>query len=605
VWDEPSTPTVPRVLSDRYELRVRIGTGGAGVVWRAHDRLLDRVVAVKLLHPELASSPETRVRFQAEAAAAAKLTHPNAVIVHDIGREGDSDYLVMELVSGATLAQLFARGPLPAPLVACLGHQVALALAAAHGRGLVHRDIKPANVLVTEDGVAKVVDFGIAQALGDATSRLTQPGHVMGTARYLAPEQLRDVDVDARVDVYTLGLLLHEALTGDAPFGSGSAAEIAMRRLTGGPPSLRTHGVPVPTDLVDVIEVATALDPRDRFATAAPFADALAPMVPGDATGRLARLVAMTVWEAEDPGALFDDVDADPAADAAAARELHTWRDVDRYDEPAITEGASADGASSALGATSGWADEPFHPASRTTELRQDPAGTPDRARARGRVRRRRRRLAALVVVAGLLAGVAAVPALTDIWPLGTGGGDDVAADQPVVGDGPDDADGRDGEAEDRADAPGVVAVTAAGDHDPFGSGEEHPADVPNAFDADPATAWQTSRYQGDPQLGGLKPGVGVWFELEDRREIVEVTVASDSPGASFTLYAGDATPAPDADPDQWGTAVGQATDTGGQVTIELEDPVEADVWMVWLTELPPDGGGFQATITDVTFASS
>jgi eukaryotic-like serine/threonine-protein kinase len=220
-------PGVGTALAGRYVLEARIGTGGAGVVWRAHDDVLDRRVAVKLLHAELARDPTSAARFRSEATAAARLTHPNAVVVFDIGRDGDNDYLVMELVDGPDLTELLRGQPLPAPVVAHLGRAIAAALGMAHDRGLVHRDVKPGNVLLTPDGVPKVADFGIARAIGDAMTRLTVPGNVMGTARYVAPEQLRDQAVDARADVYALGLVLHEALTGQPPWGDGTAAEVA------------------------------------------------------------------------------------------------------------------------------------------------------------------------------------------------------------------------------------------------------------------------------------------------------------------------------------------------------------------------------------------
>jgi serine/threonine-protein kinase len=183
-------------LDGRYELVERLGSGGAGEVWRAHDHSLKRAVAVKLLARELADDPETTARFRSEATSAAKLSHPHAVTLYDVGRDG-RDYLVMELVDGGTLTDLGADGPLPAEVVAAVGWQVARALGAAHSRGLVHRDVTPGNVLLACDGTAKLSDFGIARSMQAAASRLTSPGQVVGTARYLAPEQLRDEAVDA------------------------------------------------------------------------------------------------------------------------------------------------------------------------------------------------------------------------------------------------------------------------------------------------------------------------------------------------------------------------------------------------------------------------
>jgi eukaryotic-like serine/threonine-protein kinase len=198
------------VLADRYELHHRLGRGGAGTVWRGHDRALDRPWRSSCCTK---TSPATRlpgVRFRTEATAAAKLTHPNAVLVYDLGTEDEETYLVMELVEGVNLSDLLEEGPLPAGVAAHVGAQVASALGTAHAAGIVHRDVKPGNVLVTNEGSAKLADFGIARALGAVTSRLTRTGTVLGTARYLAPEQLRDDPIDARADVYALGLVLHE-----------------------------------------------------------------------------------------------------------------------------------------------------------------------------------------------------------------------------------------------------------------------------------------------------------------------------------------------------------------------------------------------------------
>ena len=303
---EPPTPAPGQLLSERYELRRRLGSGGAGVVYAAHDHLLGRDVAVKLLHAELADDPQAAERFRTEAAAAAKVSHPNAVTIYDIDRHADRDYLVMELVDGPALSTVLADGSggqlaLPWPAVAGIGHSVAAALGAAHQRATVHRDVKPGNVLLSSDGAAKVADFGIARALGEAASRATTPGTVIGTARYLAPEQLRDDPVDVRADVYSLGLTLHEALTGRPPWGEGTATEIAGRRLAAElpPPSAWAEGLPPGLD--EVIARATRLEPHERFEDGAAMARALQPFVPDDVAWRLAGIARAAVG-ADAPG---------------------------------------------------------------------------------------------------------------------------------------------------------------------------------------------------------------------------------------------------------------------------------------------------------------
>jgi eukaryotic-like serine/threonine-protein kinase len=557
-----------RVLAQRYELHERIGAGGAGAVWRAHDRVLDRIVAVKLLRTDVAEDPEAAARFRAEASAAAKLTHPNAVVVYDIGRDGDDDYIVMEHVAGATLSDLLRQGPLAPAIAAAVGLQVGRALGTAHGRGLVHRDVKPANVLVTNDGVVKVADFGIARALGDGSSRLTTTGAVMGTARYLAPEQLRDEPVDARADVYALGLLLHQCCTGDLPFGDGSAVEVAMRRLTTALPDVRQQVVDVPPALADVITRATAADREARFEDGAALAGALQPAVPADAAARLAALVR-TAATARARAAVTD-------REATRGRTEHTAPTGSAArPTPAPTE-VAADGASAARTTAALSSSQPD-----TSATAQLPVEAPTQ-------RRRRRWPLAMLAVVLVLAGLAAVTRL----------GSEQEPQDP--GDAPSD-----GEATAEPDtAAGPIAIADAGDHDPFGSGDEHPDRVGDAYDGDPATFWRTQGYRGNPELGGLKPGVGIWLQLEGDAPVAELTIATTNPGADLTVYAADAPPGPDAAPDEWGSPVAEVSDAAADETLVFDDPVDARVWLLWFTSLPPDEGVFRATVSEVSFAA-
>jgi eukaryotic-like serine/threonine-protein kinase len=256
-------------------------------VWIAEDPLLSRRVAVKLLLPELAVDEALRVRFRNEAIAAAKLTHPGIVATYDTGDDDGTAYIVMELVEGKTLRSLIdEQGRLAVHDAVDISTQVADALEHAHRQGLVHRDIKPANVLVQSDGRVKVTDFGIAKAAGG--DDLTRTGTVVGTARYLAPEQVNGHPVDGRADVYALGLILYEMLAGSAPFGGDSDMATAVARLTNTPEPVRTARPEVSRPLEDVVARSLARDPEYRYPSAQAFKDALEPGRDTAPTGPLA-----------------------------------------------------------------------------------------------------------------------------------------------------------------------------------------------------------------------------------------------------------------------------------------------------------------------------
>jgi eukaryotic-like serine/threonine-protein kinase len=294
-----------RVLADRYELGRVLGAGGMATVYLAGDRVLQRQVAVKVLNSSFAQDPLSVERFRAEARTAARLSHPNIVAVFDSGADAGVHYLVMEYVPGETLAQLLRRqGPLPPRRAAELTSQVCAALAAAHAHGVVHRDIKPCNVLLGGDGRVKVTDFGIAKAA--AAPALTGDGMVLGTAAYLSPEQAQGEPVDPRSDVYALGCVLYELLTGAPPFGSAadsSPVAVALRQVSQPPkpPSRRNPQVAAAMDAV--VLTAMAKHPDQRYQStqamhgdlARVLAGQAATAAPGRAEARRAplRLVAV------------------------------------------------------------------------------------------------------------------------------------------------------------------------------------------------------------------------------------------------------------------------------------------------------------------------
>ena len=222
----------PRVLNDRYEIHRRLARGGMAQVYLARDRSLDRPVAVKELVPEFAVDPSFVERFRREAQAAAGLSNANIVGVFDWGEQDGTYFIVMEYVDGPSLAQVLrADGPLHPNRAAEIASEVAGGLGFAHSRGVVHRDVKPGNVLLTKSGQAKVTDFGIARALSSPDDDLTQAGSVMGTATYFSPEQAQGLSVDPRSDLYSLGVVLYEMVTGRPPFAGDTPLAIAYKHV--------------------------------------------------------------------------------------------------------------------------------------------------------------------------------------------------------------------------------------------------------------------------------------------------------------------------------------------------------------------------------------
>jgi tRNA A-37 threonylcarbamoyl transferase component Bud32 len=309
---------VSEVLGDRYEIVGKLGAGAFGEVYEANDTALGRKVAIKRIRLDaFAEGPEleeVKQRFVREAQTAAKLRHPNVVTVHDIAARGSSSFMVMELVEGQTLqALLRQKGRLPVAETLRILRQAAAALDFAHAQGVVHRDVKPANLMIEPSGHVKVMDFGIAK--GAASADITKTGAIMGTPNYMSPEQARGDKVDGRADLFSLGCILYECLSGRRPFVGDSLTAILMKILTEPPPPIDFGALALPAPLGDMVRRALAKDPAERFPSgqalveAAEKAAGLAAEVP--------RTVVDETRRAAVPAAVSPPIPAAPAAAAA------------------------------------------------------------------------------------------------------------------------------------------------------------------------------------------------------------------------------------------------------------------------------------------------
>ncbi len=522
-------------------------------VWRAKDTVLDRLVAVKILHSHLAVDAGFVARFRREAISSARLSHTSIVAVYDTISDGGVEAIVMELINGKTLrAMLDERPVLPPDQVVSIGRQISDALAEAHRSGIVHRDIKPANIMVDNDQRVVVTDFGIAKANKDAD--LTHTGTLLGTAKYLAPEQVAGEPVDARADLYSVGVVLFEAATGAPPFKAETDAATALARLQVAAPRCSERVAGIPVDLDNVIATAMARNPEQRYDTA----DSLKAALEAVNLLNVAPLQPAPVQ----PAPAYDPAAAGSVGVTGQAPPVH----VQAPGGPAQPAAPPSDG--TAMMSDSMIMETPHEAKSRGgRDRRRSGRNGPDRRqakppRARGWMGRT---AVGLLIIAGLLiAGLLALGIGGGFGGLGFGGGVDAGSVQ------------------------GPATIVQAISYDPNGDDkEEWQQRVGLAYDGDENTRWYTRTYSNTNFSG--KGGVGVFYELEEPRTVDSVTITTTTKGWSAEVYVADdlafeGTTAVVGSPGEFGELVGSTEDVDGSAEIDL-DGSEARWVLVWYTE--------------------
>ena len=495
------------LLKNRYRLGRVLGRGGMCIVYQAWDTKLQRDVAIKRLEPPLNQDPRTRARFDREGQALARLSHPNVVTLIDRGTTDTDGYLVFEYVEGRSLKELVRENPLDVAEAGRILGQVAEGLAAAHQAGIVHRDVKPQNILIDRQGHAKITDFGIAT--GADWTRVTKAGSIIGSARYMSPEQVRSKPVDARSDIYSLGVVMYEMLAGHPPFDGANMPEIARQHLNTPPPPLSEIRSDLPPGLERIVMRCLEKLPEDRFVSMDELLGALVGI------GLYALPIA--------------DIGGKPRRGGDDERKMRS------SPGGAPTDSASRRGDDT--GDMPGWQRDRF------------------RQQARNKRARRRWMIGGAIAAAVLIAVIVVVLVLT----LSTNGAPDVvglsldqarqlAADagmQVEVTAQIPSFDKSAGTVLEQAPDPGIesddgvlrltvtreptlVAVTKMKDYDPEGDQTENPDQLPNLIDDKESTSWSTELYKS-ASFGNLsKDGVGLEFTLSEPATIMEIVSSVD-----------------------------------------------------------------------------
>ena len=616
VRDLPPPLEAGRILGGRYRLVVPIARGGMADVWEGHDEVLSRPVAVKLLQAHLAEDGVFLERFRREAVTAARLAHPGVVSTFDTGVDAGTAYIVMELVRGSTLRQLLnEQRRLPPWLAVAITRQIADVLMYAHQAGLVHRDIKPANVLLTDDGWGglrvKVTDFGIAKASSGLGGDLTRTGIVLGTPKYLSPEQISGKEPDARADLYSLGIVLFEMVAGAPPFVGTTDMATALAHLNERPPRLSSRAPDTPPALDRLVADLLAKDPQRRVSSAQalrqrldglnlwpPSADAdngrrvrrhrdshgppagspttpsrPVPQSPLPYRDGTARPPGGTTGQAGPPGG--------PAGPAGPGG---------RVPAPAALTAVLAAGASPPDGSTVGNplvgypdAAKPAATTSGPTPTRVNPAAGTDPRAVSGPLgrgaspspsRRRRRRGPGLLVLGLVLLGAAVAGVLLSVRP-------DRSASGGAGGGGA---------------APHRIASVS---NFMLRGRPDDPQGLPYLYDGNTATAWHTDQYR-TAVFGNLYPGLGLDIQLTASGTVHHLVVNSPTTGWAAQTYVSSTAVASGQPVSAWGHPTDTRTGISGSVTFSLEG--RRGQWvLLWLTHLSAAGPPFQVSINEIT----
>jgi len=595
-----ASPPTQTVIAERYELQRHLAQGGMAEVWLAIDRTLGRKVAVKWLKPALASDPIIAERFRREAIAAASLNHANIVAVHDVLEQDGRQAVVMQLVEGKSLRQLLDTQKRLSPELTChIGSCVANALDHAHEAGFVHRDVKPGNIMITSDGRVLLTDFGIAKGLQSKDDDLTSPNIMMGTAKYLSPEQVRGKKLDGRADLYSLGLVLYECLAGRVPFLGESDADTALARLQRDPTDLTRLRATLPTGLVVIIHQLLSRNPAHRPSSGADLADSLR-----EAAKEGPPPIDQTPHE-RSPVAPFGARRLRRAPSDIAGRATDRVRAVKSPQPESPTPLPQRRPIPGEVAHTG------LIPAQPVSPSRDD---TPAAAKAvRGRTAKGLSQgwKPSFIVLAILLSVGLVVSALL-FSSLLFGGGEAVTSTTVFPGDTvapsteDDSADASDGDAQ-LAPGLGPTQIASITAYDPDGDGVENDADaILSGADDDTSTFWRTVCYES--RYMGAKRGVGLVVSFDEPTQ-QELSVAILNAPYQVQFFASDADGIPPTI-EGWGTPLGEAAFASDPATITSGTPgTPAKHMLIMLNELGPDdsctgSNPYRGRIGEIEFTS-